>query len=126
MTGPASITAQEVFDISARHIIAQGYQRSGHEGGCTYLNENGTKCAVGCLFEPGEYRPSMEGHDVDMLNKEHKLPDRLVPHIDLLDHLQTAHDNTLIDGPLAWAEHMREIAEQHGLSPAALAPEGAS
>lgn len=52
-------TLQEIFDQVATHLIKQGKQATGADGGCAYLAKDGSMCAVGCLLT--NYDPAIEG-----------------------------------------------------------------
>jgi len=62
-------------------------------GVCVYRGKNGTKCAVGCLITDEEYKREMEGNDVTALNRLGLLPERLIPHLELLSEMQAVHDS---------------------------------
>jgi hypothetical protein len=81
---------QEAFDIVVRHLKTQKTQSKGSFG-CAYKGDNGNKCAVGALIPDDQYKPSLEGQAVSMIQ-----PD--VPALQYLNHhlllaLQLAHDD---------------------------------
>jgi hypothetical protein len=94
-------TAQEIFDVVAEHLLTMPH-RAVSERGCSYRGYKNVPCAVGRLITDEEYRlPSGETLDdlidnsVLLLSEQHALPNRLVPHVDLLTSLQGAHDHAL-------------------------------
>jgi hypothetical protein len=56
------MTFQEMFDISAKHILAQGKpSMASSEGGCMYRTPDGLKCAFGPFIPDDKYSPGLEG-----------------------------------------------------------------
>jgi hypothetical protein len=87
------MTAQEVFDAVARHLLTQGKQSYSYERGeCMYRGDGNLKCAVGALISDDEYDSEMEEKPVEDLHRKGMLPGRLAPHLGLLERLQHAHD----------------------------------
>lgn len=118
------MTAQEVFDKVARHLLKQGQRSvrsvSHHKDQpeCAYRSPSGLKCAVGCLIPDHEYDPRMEGKAVDCLDDFAGTMGELVPaHGRLLMELQQIHDSRM---PTSWASELRDLATHRGLSVAAL------
>lgn len=99
-------TAQELFNAAYLGVIGQGVpsMRADEEGSCLYRLrlDNGTvlKCGVGWCLTDEEYNDQMDdelafsgkGATVAVLAERHLLPKRLVPHLTLLQALQSAHD----------------------------------
>ena len=117
------MTAQEIFDTVAHHLIAQGKPALSGEGGCSYRAPDGSKCAIGCLITDEEYSEEFEDKDIkEVLCIAGGLRERLGDHETLLFWLQDAHDTRLlyyVDGATnfpAWEERMRAIAKRFGLS----------
>ena len=123
------MTAQEIFDTVARHLVVQGkpaFSDYGPVQSCNYRAPDGSKCAIGCLITDEEYGEEFEGTSVlGVLSMHPGLDARLGPHVDLLVHLQDAHDWFLYDfsAPYtnyanfpAWENQMRVVAERFGLS----------
>ena len=113
------LPAQDVFDIAAWHMLQQNERA--HDGGCTcrYRAADGLRCAVGWLIPDDEYRFEFEGCGVGGLigeaNKQHCSPAFvafLMEHQRLLQHLQTAHDES---PPDAWPVVLQHVALAHGL-----------
>lgn len=85
------LTAQEIFDTVARHLLKQG-KRSMKGEHCAYRGDGDTACAVGCLMTDDESAPELEGSSVEGLVSRGALPNRLRPHARLLGRLQRVHD----------------------------------
>jgi hypothetical protein len=112
-----AMSAQDIFDHVAEHLMKQGDRAwdAGREM-CRYRDNQGRACAVGCLIPTAAYKLSFEGADVDQL-----LYGRIGPrsglhvlrkHEDLLRALQRVHD----DGEVAdWPPRLREVANLFGL-----------
>lgn len=95
-------TPQEVFDQVKNHLLAQNKQCIGTIT-CRYRNEEGLKCAAGCLISDEEYLPEME------IGLWSKLIERdLVPpnHQDLILALQHIHDSY---SPMRWKEQLDKL-----------------
>lgn len=108
------MTAQEIFDTVAAHLLKQDCKSLGKNGGCAYRGKDGTMCAVGCLISGAEYDRKMEGFNAAHLYDKGLLPDGLGVHLSLLEALQIVHDE--ID-PVVWRRELIELAGRHGLSP---------
>ena len=103
---------QEVFDQVAEHLIKQGKASRRMEHGsnvCLYHNEEGLKCAAGCLIGKDEYNPKFEGQAWTAL-----VMDLAVPrdHVTLIRDLQEVHDSLTPD---YWKEKLEDVSEKHGL-----------
>jgi hypothetical protein len=87
---------------------------------CKYLSDDGKRCAAGSLIPPDEYFPKLEGTG-NVLN----LPDRftefqwMLPFIDLIVKLQSAHDSAAIglDFLRDFLRTARAIATEFDLDP---------
>lgn len=111
-----TLTAQEVFDTAYLGVMRQGRRSIGPKGGCKYRGEGGLKCAVGWLLTDEE-AAGVEGDSAFCLMTKGRLPDRLVPHVSLLEYLQEAHDSSLNgDGIDYFARRAPEIAAEGGLT----------
>jgi hypothetical protein len=106
------MTAQEVFDTVATHLLTQGRKALSDDKQCAYRAPNGDKCAVGCLIPDDKYVPKMEGKGVDFLLAEFKLVE-LEPHMGLLLVLQDTHDRRALED---WPTRLVQVAQMHGLS----------
>lgn len=128
------LNSQEVFDTVATHLMNQGRQAFDDEKlECRYRAPNGDMCAVGCLIPDDVYDAGMEGLGAsDVVWNNEKVADLFDSSMDydLLDDLQYAHDEEMMvwametdDEVLSmsnWAEEMRRVARNHGLSAAVL------
>lgn len=105
--GFESLTAQEVFDISAGHLLKQ-MRVSENRGICRYRGENGLMCAAG-PFLKDEHTEKCEGMSWVVLRE-----DKLVPYdnSNLIDDLQYVHDSA---APENWANALRHVANKYGL-----------
>ena len=113
-------TKQQLFDAVVNHLLTQRERASGLSLGCLYRTDTGLACAVGCLVTDDE------AHDMDnnmhgtqptttlsSLVDDRKLPERLLPFVDLLDRLQRIHDSYGID---EWRQRLLELATDQGLA----------
>lgn len=112
--------AQEIFDTVWHAMKAQGRQSLNGSGSCVYHGEDGEKCAVGCLITDEEYKVEMEyGLDgysaVSDLKAVGLLPGRLVPHLELLEDLQSAHDKAVRYFWPQFSEGAESVAHKHNL-----------
>lgn len=127
VTNDRALTAQELFDHVARHLFEQGTQSySADKRVCVYRERDHTMaCAVGCLITEEEYRPEMDSLDDSTVNgliDYELLPDRLVPHADLLLDLQGDHDTyDHWQSSTHLRAALRTTAEDHKLDPSILA-----
>lgn len=111
------VTAQEVFDQVARHLLQQNQVSQGKRGDCMYRayldNDVVLKCAAGCLIADDEYLPIMDtassGTSWDSL-----IQDDLVPscHAELIMQLQNLHDTV---EPDKWLMRLEFLASEWGL-----------
>lgn len=132
-------TAQELFTISATHLLKQGCraETESENGGygiggsgkvCCYRGPNNTMCAAGVLIPDSEYKPDMENKSVfglidrgDLLTDERKA--EFVAHSGLLKDLQNVHDLSQKPGEWCsaqrpvdlWRECLEAVASAHGL-----------
>jgi hypothetical protein len=124
----ATPTAQQVFDAVVRHAATMTTKSQlprstdAFPSMCAYRGKDGSACFVGCLVTDEE-ASSMDdlsysgGGSVGEAAEAGILPERLIPHLDLLGHLQPVHDDTEIS---AWPKMLREIAGHQGLSAAVI------
>lgn len=109
-----NMTAQQVFDIVATHLLTQMKQSiSDRENnyGPSYLyhGPNGLKCAAGALIGDDEYQEEMEhNYWIELVNR------LLVPldHKDLICRLQKAHDSCPPEG---WYNELKKVATEFNL-----------
>lgn len=85
--------AQHIVEFVYKFLWEQG--RSSMDGAsCSYKNEYGEKCAVGCLIDPIDYSEAMEGNPVVTIVKAFpSLPSWMKENITLLRQLQRIHDS---------------------------------
>lgn len=105
--GFESLTAQEVFDIAAGHLLKQ-MQRSETGKGCSYRGENGLMCAAG-PFLKDEYATKCEGLSWYGLKKDELVPDI---NLALIGELQMVHDASFPD---VWPHKLEALAIRHDL-----------
>ena len=87
-------TRQEIIKRArARLNDGSGRAYSEEHEECRYRTTEGSPCVVGSLLADDEYTPKMESLDVPDLKARGLLPQRLVPHLDLLTKLQRLHDS---------------------------------
>lgn len=105
--GFESLTAQQVFDISAGHLLKQ-MQRSEDGENCRYRGKNGLMCAAG-PFLKDEYAEKCEGTGWYGLHI-----DGLAPRTNskLIRELQMVHDAC---DPSEWRGQLEAVAVRHGL-----------
>lgn len=116
-----AVSANEIYEAVVRFLAAQGvpsYRVKGALTNCVYRGPNNTRCAAGCLIPDSEYEKWMDegGNPVLTLFNNKRVKDRLfarslAPHLDLLQDLQHAHDESVVtrDG-----EKMFDLAHLRG------------
>lgn len=102
-------TAQEIFDVVARHLLTQG-RTALNDQGCAYRGDDGCKCAVGCLIDDEDYRPTFEGRRASIVATNLGWP---CEHHVLLNGLQSIHDN---HAPQHWRVCLENLAKMNGLN----------
>lgn len=129
------MTAQEIFNTVAAHLLRQGRKAEGYgtQPGCAYRSNDGDKCAVGCLIPDDDYSIELEGavvtpnllEDTDRLAfREKFLKDVLIrlgllKHVHLLRSLQAIHDDK---EPAMWLAELHRLAVGNGFDRSALPP----
>lgn len=98
---------QKIFNKVYKFLVKQG-KKSNRANSCRYLNDDGSKCAIGCLIE--HYDPQIEagqphGGSIKRIIKEGFDIQKMIPllkdvvldnsFIDFLTNLQYAHDDTV-------------------------------
>lgn len=116
------MTRQETFDKVAQHLLRQNARAMGPGAigpQCVYRAPDGKKCAVGCLIPDDKYNPSMEGRSLVMHGPLQAIVgcENARDMLRLLDALQGCHDDVPVE---KWREHLKHIAERHGLDARAL------
>ena len=114
---------QDVFDKVSVHLLSQNCKAE-IGWNCAYRGENGTSCAVGCLFPDEDYDEAMEGTTIGhIFCKQMDDDDRALQKalenngIDesnkpLLKTLQWVHDD---NEPEAWAKLLEEVRNDFSL-----------
>lgn len=126
------MNAQEIFDKVATHLIQQGEPAMDSNGDCVYRNDQGLKCAVGCLIPDDKYEGRFEQLGIGAnlsANKERQsdieglwsvlegegiLRDE---HLQLLEDLQEAHDGWEAGGVHLIIGALNYVADNHDLDP---------
>jgi len=108
-------TEQEVFDQVAKHLLAQK-KRSGVKDAdwvvtCMYRNDEGLKCAAGCLIADDEYYKDIEGSSWDVLVDEDVVPTENC--LELIVALQNIHDCEPVE---EWRAALGKLASLYKLS----------
>lgn len=112
------MTPQEVFDKVVSHLREQKICCKNEEGTCAYRNDQGLKCAAGCLINDDEYYSAYEGMSIlEILSGNYtfvpkSLIERLYPHHILIYRLQKCHDSFL---PQFWESELQSIAQEFNL-----------
>lgn len=111
--GFEELTAQQVFDISKNHLLAQKEKStvdptSLSSANCKYRGPNGLMCAAGPFLKDGAAE-SCEGFNWADLVVEGTVPDN---NADLISVLQECHDNCKVEH---WPEQLKDIAEDFKL-----------
>ena len=89
------MTAQEIFDKVAAHLLTQRKPSLLCGIGCAYRGEGGLKCAAGCLIPDEEYSPEMEGrnwHTLASRDSVYRGVAEKIGHVPLVVALQLVHD----------------------------------
>jgi hypothetical protein len=119
MSRPKShmMSKQEMFNVSAKHIIAQGKRSyvAGH--GCLYRSPDGCMCGFGPFIPDDKYTFALEGKSAKGVIQTLGLD--LDP--DLADCLQKCHDGTRDDIFISdYKRRMRLLARNYGLDASVL------
>lgn len=108
--GFEKLSAQEVFNISAKHLLKQGKKsESARDGNCKYRGPEGRMCAAG-PFLKDEHTYACENKTWGTLVAIRRVP----PNNDrLICKLQHVHDHYC---PEDWLVKLMELAIEHGLN----------
>ena len=117
------MTKQEIFNTVAKHLLKQG--AAAVDGAqCVYRDPSGASCAVGCLIPDEVYDEAMEGDLAADVISGYPALHHLLPHLDLVSALQSAHDFVLTGGQSnkidRWAARMRNVAQDYHLDASVL------
>ena len=103
------MTGQEVFNMSANHLLKQNEMCSTDDDGCLYRDDNGNKCAAGVFLSDDEgYRFNV---GLGWINVAQSLGQ--TEHDALICDLQNIHDDNHVD---IWPELLKNLAEKVGLT----------
>jgi len=114
----AKVTAQEVFDYVANHLLTQiEKSREVHKHKdvqgltCAYRGQNGLMCAAGVLFTDAQYK---KAGDIEKRAWRDLAENGPVPkhHKDLIATLQSVHD---CNEPDEWRTGLFECTNRYGL-----------
>lgn len=102
---------QEIFNKVYRHLLSQGKRSINNNGMCEYRTGDGLKCAVGCLIDDKDYKPSLEGTAVNnsqvviaLESSGINMADGIA---DMLFELQDIHDNHPAH---TWKDVLKDLA----------------
>lgn len=125
-----SMNMQEIFDRSARHMLAQGQpslatmrhpQNGMDQRLCAYRGDGGLKCVVGALIPDALYDRGLEGQSASSFEVQEVLiragvlkgvGDMDLDRLSLLQHLQSLHDR---NNASTWLKGLQEIALRFSL-----------
>ncbi len=100
------VTAQEVFDQVAVHLLTQNQKAMSASGSyCVYHANNNLMCAAGCLISDDEYTGAFEDNGWLHLVQHNKVPKN---HSELIDDMQTLHDE---NNPEDWKRELIVLAD---------------
>jgi hypothetical protein len=104
------MTAQELFDTVATHLITQNKQSLSPDGVCKYRGAGGLKCAIGVLIPDDKYKTWMDcgGNALHLVLETIGLGE----HFYLCRKLQVVHDAT---EPHEWRGELSNVAAKFGL-----------
>ena len=108
--GFEQLSEQEVFDISAKHLLKQNKKSlSEDEETCMYRGEGGRMCAAGPFIKDSGAE-KCERRDWATLVKAGAVP---AANSQLIIELQAVHDR---HGPSGWPHLLGRVALKHGLN----------
>lgn len=124
---------QEVFDRVVKHLLTQNKKSWSDEiYDCAYRNNEGLKCAIGCLISDENYYPELERYCIDSKELQNAIiksgirlkidnDDIYDPNGDLLFlyELQKIHDNF---EPDTWPKKLFEHAKKWELNEEKISP----
>lgn len=132
------MTMQQVFDIAAPALLAQGKESMRRRNPdaeddfsiglvCAYRGDNGLKCAIGHIIPDSIYNVDMEGRavmEVYTMYPEFKTlltgeGEWEVNMASFLEALQSVHDNY---EPNKWDQALRDLADDFSLNTDSITP----
>lgn len=102
-------TAQEVFDVVAKHLLTQGKRSEDADGVCQYRGPDGLMCAAGVLIPNDIYNSAFEGSSWLGLVQDFNFPSE---YLDMIGLLQKLHDE---NDPELWSRRLANLATNVGL-----------
>lgn len=122
-TNKPTITNQEIFDISARHLLTQKARsviQTAHGNSCAYRGANGKQCAAGpFLLDSIELDSKGRNSQPFDMVKDHYKYDLTESNITLVLQLQGIHDNWHTSNTSdTWPDKLRQLAIDAKLSAA--------
>lgn len=102
----AESTTEEVFEYIKHHLLTQMQQSKNDKGACFYKNEQGLKCAAGCLIPDDMYNPDFENKKWYSLVVEKSVPKE---HRELIRNMQCIHD---YNDPITWERHLDNLEDK--------------
>lgn len=112
-----TMTAQEVFDACAKHLIEQGKKSEDGRGMCRYRGPNDLKCAAGIFISDEAYeanRGKLEERGWHGVSQTIGLG---YAHCELVQYMQRVHDDA-VPGNFVGSvvSSLRELASLRGLN----------
>ena len=104
------MSAQELFEKVANHLLKQGKRCVGPDEYCQYRFE-GLMCAAGILIPDEVYNDTFEGKDWQTLIEQCDFPTQ---HRDLICSLQSIHDYR--KNPEDWRPYLISLGKRHNLN----------
>lgn len=117
---PHMLTAQQIFDKVAEHLLKQNDRCMSAKSVCSYSGDNGLKCAVGVLIPDELYDRSMEGQSYSSIYGGSLSAALTKGGVDLklciplLNGLQRLHDHEKVS---AWRAALVALAHVFNLNP---------
>lgn len=101
----------EILKTVTEHLLAQGKRAMSHYYGCSYLGDDGSKCAVGCLIKDEFYDRRLEGQKITDPHVMHALEasgidmhnSNLIVLLEQLQHIHDCHE------PSEWGHLLQEL-----------------
>lgn len=106
--GFESLTAQQVFDMSKKHLLEQNKKSTHVDGTCMYRAKKGLMCAAG-IFLKDERAEECEMNDWNYLVYYGFVPDN---NCELIYGLQYVHDGCTVE---EWPEELEQLAKHYSL-----------
>lgn len=108
------MTAQEIFDTVAEHLLNQNAKAVDECGVPMYYAPDGKKCAIGCLIPQELYKEEMEGLGASNVFDAFRMNDIVSGECyNLVDYLQYVHDELDVE---KWRASLVTVAEYYNFS----------